>query len=236
MTGSLLPAPTDMVRFAVADLFCAIDLHGTAVPVIDLHRLLGRQPVGIPPDQHLLVLSGAGGRLAARCDRVEGLVRTSIQPSPGAQSKTSFMLGLAQDADRLLMVLDAGPAQVCRLVERRLGIEIRHPERADNRLRLERLRIEAGCADWPQLADRLSHDPTTGPAWTAAITILAIDPLTREMTIVMLTVDALASDKVEAFALEADDYIVKPFAPRDLVSRVTWAMRRRREKAGALGS
>ena len=121
MTGSLLPAPTDMVRFAVADLFCAIDLHGTAVPVIDLHgttvpvidlhRLLGRQPVGIPPHQHLLVLSGAGGRLAARCDRVEGLVRTSIQPSPGAQSKTSFMLGLAQDADRLLMVLDAGLAQ-----------------------------------------------------------------------------------------------------------------------------
>ena len=86
MTGSLRPAPTDMVRFAVADLFCAIDLHGTAVPVIDLHRLLGRQPAGIRPDQHLLVLSGAGGRLAARCDRVEGLVRMSIQPSPGAHS------------------------------------------------------------------------------------------------------------------------------------------------------
>ena len=64
---------------------------------------------------------------------------------------------------------------------------------------------------------------------------LRADPLTSGMTIVMLTADALASDKVEAFALDADDYIVKPFAPRDLVSRVTSAMRRRREKGGGVG-
>jgi DNA-binding response OmpR family regulator len=60
---------------------------------------------------------------------------------------------------------------------------------------------------------------------------LRADPLTSGMTIVMLTADTQASEKVEAFALEADDYIVKPFAPGDLVSRVTSAMRRRREMA-----
>ncbi|MFI5286959.1 MAG: EAL domain-containing protein [Candidatus Dormibacteria bacterium] len=57
---------------------------------------------------------------------------------------------------------------------------------------------------------------------------LRADPLTRDITIVMLTVAGRASDKVEAFILDVDDYIVKPFAPRDLVRRVTVAMRRRR--------
>jgi purine-binding chemotaxis protein CheW len=126
----------NLVRFAVADVDCAIaldqvdevvamtavtplpesadhllgaiDLHGTAVPVIDLHPLLGREPVAIRPDQHLLLLSVAGGRLAARCDRVEGLVRAEVQPSPGPHPDTGFMRGLAQDVDRLLVVLDAG--------------------------------------------------------------------------------------------------------------------------------
>jgi len=58
---------------------------------------------------------------------------------------------------------------------------------------------------------------------------LRADPLTSDTTIMMLTADADAADKVEAFSLEADDYIVKPFAPRDLVARVRSAMRRRRE-------
>ena len=45
----------------------------------------------------------------------------------------------------------------------------------------------------------------------------------------ILTGDAAPSEKVMAFSLEADDYMVKPFSPRDLVSRVTAAIRRRGE-------
>ncbi|HXA43577.1 MAG TPA: EAL domain-containing protein [Candidatus Solibacter sp.] len=56
---------------------------------------------------------------------------------------------------------------------------------------------------------------------------LRSDPATQATTIVMLTADTQASDKVEAFSLDADDYILKPFAPRELVSRVASAMRRR---------
>jgi CheY-like chemotaxis protein len=59
-------------------------------------------------------------------------------------------------------------------------------------------------------------------------TSLRSDPTTASCTIVMLTTRAEASDKAEAFSVGADEYIVKPFAPRDLVSRVRGALRRRR--------
>ena len=56
--------------------------------------------------------------------------------------------------------------------------------------------------------------------------ILRNEVVARPPTIVMLTADAGAAEKVQAFALRADDYMVKPFSPRDLVSRITAAMRR----------
>ena len=56
---------------------------------------------------------------------------------------------------------------------------------------------------------------------------LRSDPTTAACTIVMLTSRADAADKAEAFSAGADEYIVKPFAPRDLTSRVRTALRRR---------
>jgi diguanylate cyclase (GGDEF)-like protein len=64
--------------------------------------------------------------------------------------------------------------------------------------------------------------------------VLRADPKMRDLTIVMLTADGKAAEKAEAFSLDADDYIVKPLVPRDLVSRVTAAMRRRAEDADSL--
>jgi EAL domain-containing protein (putative c-di-GMP-specific phosphodiesterase class I)/CheY-like chemotaxis protein len=58
---------------------------------------------------------------------------------------------------------------------------------------------------------------------------LRAEPTTAACTILILTVTDHAVDKVEAFSSGADDYIIKPFSPRDLVSRVHAAMRRRRE-------
>ena len=54
------------------------------------------------------------------------------------------------------------------------------------------------------------------------------DPATAGCTIVMLTANADATDKVEGFAAGADDYIVKPFTPRDLVGRIRAAIRDRK--------
>jgi DNA-binding response OmpR family regulator len=56
---------------------------------------------------------------------------------------------------------------------------------------------------------------------------LRADPSTADCTIVMLTATDTANDKIAAFAAGADDYIVKPFSPRDLVGRLRAADRRR---------
>jgi diguanylate cyclase (GGDEF)-like protein len=61
----------------------------------------------------------------------------------------------------------------------------------------------------------------------AVCATLRADPLTRDCIIIMLTSHDQAIDKVEAFAAGADDYMVKPFAPRDLVARVRTAILRR---------
>lgn len=67
-------------------------------------------------------------------------------------------------------------------------------------------------------------------------TMLRADPATAECTIVILTANAATDDKVEAFSCGADDYIIKPFSPRDLVGRVRAAMRRRLDAdAGSAG-
>jgi two-component system KDP operon response regulator KdpE len=44
--------------------------------------------------------------------------------------------------------------------------------------------------------------------------------------VIMLTVKAEEEDKVHGLELGADDYVVKPFSPRELVSRVKAALRR----------
>jgi diguanylate cyclase (GGDEF)-like protein/PAS domain S-box-containing protein len=59
--------------------------------------------------------------------------------------------------------------------------------------------------------------------------IMRDGPANQSMTIVILTGDVAPSEKIMAFSLGADDYMVKPFSPRDLVSRVTSAIRRRGE-------
>lgn len=58
---------------------------------------------------------------------------------------------------------------------------------------------------------------------------LRADPRTAQCTILMLTIGNDPRDKIEAFTSGADDYIIKPFSPRNLVNRVHSAIRRRRE-------
>jgi two-component system phosphate regulon response regulator PhoB len=61
-----------------------------------------------------------------------------------------------------------------------------------------------------------------------------MEPATAKSTIVILTATDESADKVDSFSAGADDYITKPFSPRELTSRVHGAIRRRREAAQLL--
>ncbi len=52
------------------------------------------------------------------------------------------------------------------------------------------------------------------------------DELTRELPIIMLTARAEEEDKVQGLESGADDYVTKPFSPRELVARIRAVLRR----------
>jgi two-component system phosphate regulon response regulator PhoB len=55
------------------------------------------------------------------------------------------------------------------------------------------------------------------------------DPATARLPIIMLTAKAEEVDRVVGLEVGADDYVVKPFSPRELVARVRALLRRVRE-------
>lgn len=55
---------------------------------------------------------------------------------------------------------------------------------------------------------------------------LRADPATTDIPVIMLTARAQESDVARGFAQGADDYIIKPFSPRELVRRVQAVMAR----------
>jgi len=56
---------------------------------------------------------------------------------------------------------------------------------------------------------------------------LRSEPRTREVPIIMLTARAGEEDKVAGLESGADDYITKPFSPRELEARIQAVLRRR---------
>ena len=47
-----------------------------------------------------------------------------------------------------------------------------------------------------------------------------------DVPIIMLTAKVMETDRIEGFSVGADDYVTKPFSPRELVSRVQAVIRR----------
>ena len=56
--------------------------------------------------------------------------------------------------------------------------------------------------------------------------LLRSDARTRMLPVIMLTARAEERDKIEALELGADDYVTKPFSPRELMARIKAVLRR----------
>ena len=57
------------------------------------------------------------------------------------------------------------------------------------------------------------------------------DERTRQIPIIMLTARAAEQDKVAGLEAGADDYVTKPFSPKELVARIKAVLRRRAPQA-----
>ena len=62
---------------------------------------------------------------------------------------------------------------------------------------------------------------------------LRADPRTRALPLIFLTARALEPDRIAGFDAGADDYVSKPFSPRELVARVRALLRRSGAASGS---
>ena len=129
-------------------------------------------------------------------------------------------------AQRVLIVDDAAEVrQLLRASLSSVGYHVREAGSGEEALALVR-DFEPGCV--------VLDVNLPGISGLDVCRILRRDPAQEDTTIVMVTGDAEPFEKVEAFSLSADDYIVKPFSPRDLVARLTTAVARRAAGGRAL--
>lgn len=64
--------------------------------------------------------------------------------------------------------------------------------------------------------------------------VLKSDPATRHIPIIMLTAKAEEVDKIVGLELGADDYVTKPFSPRELILRINRSLRRGKDKVAGV--
>jgi DNA-binding response OmpR family regulator len=119
-----------------------------------------------------------------------------------------------------VLVVDDDP-DVCDLVTYKLeqsGFEVRRASDGDAALREVAKRI-------PDLV--LLDIMMPGISGLEVLERLRSDEATAVIPVVMLTAKAQENDVERGFQLGADDYVVKPFSPRELVRRVTAVLSRR---------
>jgi len=95
---------------------------------------------------------------------------------------------------------------------------------ADGKKALERIRAES----YQILVLDLQLPGMDGLALCAEV---RREPRTREIPVVMLTARGDEADRIVGLEMGADDYIVKPFSPKELVARVRALFRRIDRKA-----
>ena len=121
-------------------------------------------------------------------------------------------------AKQILVVEDERPIrEMIAFGLRRAGFEVREAADAKaGRAEVASKRPDLLLVDW-MLPD------TSGLEFTRA---LKRDRETRELPVIMLTARAEEGDKVAGLEGGADDYITKPFSPRELLARINAVLRR----------
>ena len=96
------------------------------------------------------------------------------------------------------------------------------------------LAVRAGSAEEAESAIRAALPDLVlldwmlpGQSGVALAKKIRADERTREMPIIMLTARVHEEDKVQGLEAGADDYVTKPFSPRELVARIKAVLRRR---------
>ncbi|HVE14654.1 MAG TPA: response regulator transcription factor [Elusimicrobiota bacterium] len=118
-----------------------------------------------------------------------------------------------------ILLVDDEP-QIARLVAEALraqGMAFRHVESAD----------EAYAALQESLPDVLLLDVSLrGISGLKLLEMLKKEPRTAQLPVILLTSMNGEAQKVQGLKLGADDYVLKPFSPRELAARIEALMRR----------
>lgn len=130
-------------------------------------------------------------------------------------------MAAAKKARRVLIVEDE--AAVRRLIRSALELNggFECLEAADMRAALDVLKTSE-----PDLA--LIDWMLPGSSGLELVLKLRAEVKTRQLPIIMLTARGLEEDRLKGFQAGVDDYVVKPFSPRELVARINAVDRRRR--------
>jgi len=119
---------------------------------------------------------------------------------------------------QILVVEDEQPIrEMVAYALRRAGFEVSEAGTShDARVKLTDQRPDLMLVDW-MLPDMSGLELTRQ---------LKRDPQTRDVPVIMLTARAAEGDKVAGLDGGADDYMTKPFSPRELLSRINAVLRR----------
>ena len=121
-------------------------------------------------------------------------------------------------AKQILIVEDEKPIRdMIGFGLRRAGFEVREAEDCQGaRVEVANRLPDLVLVDW-MLPDMSGLELTR---------LLKKDPATREVPVIMLTARAEEEDKIRGLEAGADDYVTKPFSPRELLARIKTVLRR----------
>ena len=121
-------------------------------------------------------------------------------------------------AKQILIVEDEKPIRdMIAFGLRRAGYEVREAEDCQQaRVEVANRLPDMLLVDW-MLPDMSGLELTR---------LMKKDPATREVPVIMLTARAEEEDKIRGLEGGADDYVTKPFSPRELLARIKAVLRR----------